>query len=157
MGRIKILEADIRKEEKNIKDYCDKWELWDKLAQIEDEEKRDKIAGILAGREWGDYTHPRTGEKTYLYHFADENAKDRLTGLELRELWLANNPEHINESRFIKHCRLRLAYENQMLEAAGGRAAPLFQSRRNKGRYSPIDNQKQIALTRTGQNRKDEK
>jgi len=48
----------------------------------------------------------------------------RLTPKEYAELYLkkARNPDQYN-SRWAKHLELRLAYENQMLEAQGGRAA----------------------------------
>lgn len=126
MGRIKELESAIRKSEKSRKEYEDCRALWLETAGMEDGEKKTTRAKLLAYVEHGhDYTHPRTGKKTYLYDLADatELNPDPLSGAETCALWLAKHGELAPEGPWLTHYRNRLAYENQMLEAQGGRAA----------------------------------
>lgn len=126
MGRIKELEADIRRVEKSRNEYTARRDAWLACAAMTDTEAQDKAAARLAYFEHGDFVHPRTGRKTYLYaHCKDdtENNPDPLNGAELCALWLAENGPLGAEGDWLTHYRLRLAYENQMLEAQGGRAA----------------------------------
>lgn len=151
MGRIKVIEADLRKEEKGIKEYCDRFQLWQDVANETDKDLQDALAKKLAYITHGDYTHPRTGQTTYLYALSkgcpgfnplvnggdyrgtvccicgetedEHDDNDPLNGAELAALWLEGRSEPETESRYSRHLKLRLAYENQMLEAQGGRAA----------------------------------
>ena len=133
MGRIKILEADLRKSEKSGKDYKKRFEMWGKVSEQETPEKAFKLAYALSnsGDEWGKYHHPRKESEsdyvkengTSLYSLLTHEP-DPITGLEAAALWLGFNGEPIEGGgRWSNHRRLRLAYENQMLESQGGRAA----------------------------------
>lgn len=119
MGRIKELEAAIRKHESDHEKRLNCFKRWRDVAKIEDIEKQNKLAKHLADYEHGDYTHPVTGEEKSLYRLAEE-----LTGKQIAELWLSRHSEPtLDGDEWLTHYRLRLAYEHQMLEAQGGRAA----------------------------------
>ncbi len=126
MGRIKELESAIRKIEKSRSDYFDKYARWVVCSEMTDTEAQTKRAIVLAYVEHGDYLHPRSGRKSYLYDHArreEGRTDDPLTGAELCALWLNNNGKPaVEEGDWLTHYRLRLSYENQMLEAQGGRA-----------------------------------
>lgn len=138
MGRIKELEAQIRKMETNNKEYKKRFEMWRKIVDCEDAEKAHKWAYALAnmGGDYGhDYPHPRQAEfpaehietklnrKCGLWHWLSIDCNP-ITGHEAAILWLSDHPAPIEGGgRWLNHYRLRLAYENQMLEAQGGRAA----------------------------------
>ena len=136
MGRIKEIEASLRKYEKAAAEYATKYGLWVKVPTIQNTEEAHKAAYYLAntgGTGWG-YKHPRPEnvseyirEKgTSIYSLMTDD-DDPITGHEAAQLWLASatDPETPNTAskRVINHLKLRLAYENQMLEAQGGRAA----------------------------------
>ncbi len=124
MGRIKELETDIRRAEKSRNEYTACFERWKACADMTDTEEQTKRALSLAYLEHGDYTHPRTGKRTYLFaHTKAEESPDPLNGAELCALWLSRHSELGEEGEWLTHYRLRLAYELQMLEAQGGRAA----------------------------------
>lgn len=124
MGRIKELEADVRKCEKSRNEYAAKFAAWTACAAMTDASAQTALAQKLAYVEHGDYKHPRTGRKSYLYDFAraDDRETDPLNGAELCALWLSHHGPLAPEGDWLTHYRLRLAYENQMLEAQGGRA-----------------------------------
>lgn len=124
MGRIKEIEANIRRVEKTRNGYAESYNRWTAVAAITDTEKQNALALRCAYVEHGDYTHPRTGRKSYLYDLGNkERSEDPLNGAELCALWLAKHRPLDGEGDWLTHYRLRLAYENQMLEAQGGRAA----------------------------------
>lgn len=126
MGRIKEIEAAIRRAEKGRDDYTASRNRWLACSAMEPGEAQDKRAAALAYIENGEYIHPRTGRKSYLYDFAraeEGREADPLNGAELCALYLARHGELAEEGPWLKHYRLRLAYENQMLEAQGSRAA----------------------------------
>lgn len=127
MGRIKELEALIRGVEKTRANYESSRNRWLACVAMTDTEKQDRIALTLAYVEHGDYTHPRTGRESYLYDLGrnddGQREPDPLSGAELCALYLAKHGELGPESEWLTHYRMRLAYENQMLEAQGGRAA----------------------------------
>jgi len=125
MGRIKEIEADIRRVEKSRAEYADTFARWTHVAGMTDTEKQNALALKCAYIEHGDYTHPRTGKKSYLYDLCspDGRSEDPLTGAEVAALWLSRHGPLAEEGDWLTHYRLRLAYETQMLEAQGGRAA----------------------------------
>jgi hypothetical protein len=132
MGRIKTIEAELRGIEKTRAENAQRFETWRKIAAMTDADKQTEIAERFAGIGYGKdgYKHPRTGAKGSLWDFLRKDATDRLTGAEAAALYLASHTDPLspawNETRladWAKHCQLRLAYENQMLEAQGGRAA----------------------------------
>jgi hypothetical protein len=137
MGRIKILEAEIRKAEKRRADYAADRQRWLDCAAITDAAEQTKRATLLANYESGtrDYPHPRPDEVTRAYYrehgaslwslLTMHNGEDGqpITGAEACALYLSTHPEIAGEGDWLTHYRLRLAYENQMMQAAGGRAA----------------------------------
>lgn len=128
MGRIKELESEIRKAEKNRAEYVERRQCWIDCAAMTDATEQTKRALILAGleRSWYEYTHPRTSKKASLWHhMKHESETDKITGAEACALYLAKFGELSSEGDWLTHYRLRLAYEMQMMEAAGGRAGVL--------------------------------
>jgi hypothetical protein len=137
MGRIKTIEAELRKTRASLEEWRAKWLKWQKCAAIEDAEKQTVYARHLANflHESG-FTHPKTGkENCSMWGMLDpdrENAvlfgsdAEPITGKEACALFFARYPnEPKTESDWTRHLELRLAYENQMIEAQGGRAASL--------------------------------
>jgi len=130
MGRIKKIEADQRKAEKNAGEYSALWTLWQKVKAETDPEKALKLATYAANIGFGgfDYQHPRNADRptTSLWSLLTDE-REPITGHEAAALWLegrrAPDDPTSNSARMIEHYKLRLAYENQMLEAQGGRAA----------------------------------
>jgi hypothetical protein len=123
MGRIKELEKHIRASEKARAEYAGKFGEWQRIAAMADTAKQNALARQMAYYEHGDFIHPRTGKKSYLFdHARAEEGRnaDPLTGAELAALWLSENKPLCAEGDWLTHYRLRLAYENQMLAAAGG-------------------------------------
>lgn len=127
MGRIKVIEAELRKYTKARDEYATKYNRWLACSEMTDTPQQDALARKLAYVEHGDYIHPRTGRKSYLYdHAVIEEGRndDALTGAELCALWLSRHSAPSDkQGAWETHYNLRLAYENQMLEAQGGRAA----------------------------------
>lgn len=125
MGRIKELEAAIRKAEKSREEYNANRRRWLKIADSGPSDALEAFALQAAYLERGDYTHPRTGKKSYLYDLATESESnpDPLKAKELAALYLARHPALEGEGPWLRHYRLRLDYEHQMLEAQGSRAA----------------------------------
>lgn len=137
MGRIKILEAEIRKAEKDAKEYTEKqqtkWDIWAGVAGI-----REKL---LLPYGWQYTAHrlnmkepTREQLKVIAASCAAEGDRDTQKAIEAGTLapeaaaaaFLAENPtrpaEFVACGRWFDHAKLRLAYESQMLEAEGGRA-----------------------------------
>lgn len=139
MGRIKELEADLRKTDAEIAEYTRKFKYWTKVAAIEDPEKQTEAARMVAGRFnfWSEYVNPHTGQKESLWKLLDpkptygtEVPHPTVTGKQAAEFYFSDHmdPESpkFQETRWMdwkRHYELRIAYENQMIEAAGGRAA----------------------------------
>lgn len=120
MGRIKTLEADLRKVRSELEAYAARFAKWREVAAMTDAAKQLQVANILAGYEHGDFTHPHTGKEVSLYRIAETEG---VTGAQVAEIWLKDRGEPATETDWTRHLTLRLAYENQMLEAQGGRAA----------------------------------
>ncbi len=132
MGRIKEIEADMRREEKTRTEWAEKWRMWQKIAAMTDPAEQFKAAQTFAGYGYSshDYTHPRSGRKGSLWDLMRDGSPDQLTAPEACALYFAahtspDSPEweQTHLADWINHYKLRLAYENQMIEAAGGRAA----------------------------------
>ena len=136
MGRIKEIEANKRKLEKGAAKYETLFKRWQSVQAFQDPENAHKTAQTLANyfEHGSEYKHPRPeGRNEYerehgtsLYSLLTSE-QDPITGHEAAALWLERHRE-INDpngrtARWLKHLDLRLAYENQMLEAVGGRAA----------------------------------
>jgi hypothetical protein len=138
MGRIKEIEADIRRCEKSRSEYRELLDTWRKVQAIEDPQTQTEVARKLSGYLSGyhKHQHPRpetvtspyiqkNGASLYeLLHMVErEDGTSDITGAEACALFFATHPELGEEGDWLTHYRLRLAYEEQMLEAQGGRAA----------------------------------
>ena len=155
MGRIKEIESAIRKAEKSREEYnAARWR-WLQCSEMMPGDEQDKRAAALAYVEHGEYVHPRTGKKTYLFDLIrpdDERNPDPLSGAEICALYLARHGELEAEGPWLTHYRLRLAYEQQMLEAQGGRAGAvemipggwLISGKPGYRRYRSGDEERQI-------------
>lgn len=133
MGRIKTIEAEERKAKKIADDFALEWGRWVRVLNESDPVKQTELARHLSGTvsAWGKFPHPRDESRTEtLWDLLREEKPDPITGAEAAELWIGEHcpPDHeafrdTPNQRFLRHCQLRLAYENQMLQAEGGRAA----------------------------------
>lgn len=147
MGRIKELEAAIRKAEADRAKYGETFKRWQAIAAITDPAEQTKAALEWCGvwNSWSEYPHPRpqdvaaainatghpraaemsdlyTTRKTSLYTLLTAEYAP-ITGAEACALYFSNHSELAGEGPWLTHYRLRLAYETQMMEAQGGRAA----------------------------------
>lgn len=132
MGRIKTIEADLRKELKWLEEYRAKHARWTATAAEQDAEKAHKMAYHMANcyDHSYDYQHPRPESMpshmrergTSLYSLLTLEV-DPITGHEAAAMWLAVHSEPKESTQYSRHLELRLAYERQMLEAQGGRLA----------------------------------
>ncbi len=148
MGRIKTIEAEIRAAEKSRDEYAKRYSDISKLATWpESEENTEKICAYFGrlcslGREYMHprpddlraaitaAEHPRAEQMIELYTTRKDDIYSMMTseyapvtGAEACALWLSDHDEPAGEGRHLAHLRLRLEYENQMLEEQGGRAA----------------------------------
>ncbi|MDX9972243.1 MAG: DUF3560 domain-containing protein [FCB group bacterium] len=155
MGRIKKIEAEIRKIEKDSTDATIKsqliWDIWNSIAgnsklivlracgyalqnaeikpagegeRYTVDQCRLGMALMMVNNVHAEYGSERyKTQKTTLAQLANGTLTPEAAAKE----WLSNHPERPadwnGEGRWINHLRLRLAYENQMLEAQGGRLA----------------------------------
>jgi len=132
MGRIKTLEAELRKCRAGIEERKSIWQGWQKIAAITDPAEQTKAAVWFAGHAhtWADYMHPRPDKcreyyrtnATSLYSLLTDE-RDPITGAEACAFYFSDHSELTEETDWTTHLTLRLAYENQMIEAQGGRAA----------------------------------
>jgi len=138
MGRIKELEAELRKREKSRLEWLDTWNAWEKAAQMTDAAQQFRVVSTLAGfLHTYDWQHPRPETITNA-HIAKTGQSSLSTLLELVRNGYGSSDVTPTEacamfferyttrpsleSDWILHLRLRISYENQMLEAQGGRA-----------------------------------
>jgi hypothetical protein len=140
MGRIKEIEAELRGEEKAQAEAVRRWAAWEKVLTLPDlpesSEAWDMAHNIAnASNEGPYYQHPEPDQVTEyarahgssLWDLLTNSTGRRITGHEAARIYLGrwkhpDDPGN-NLNRWINHHRLRLAYEHQMLEAQGGRAA----------------------------------
>jgi primosomal replication protein N len=144
MGRIKTIEAELRKAEKNREEYSAHFRMIRTIAADPDKAAASYLAASpysetledatcslcehIAGH--GKHRNPANLEAPagyYCEHMEGDNPPT-LAGYAARYLETHTAPdseayEETSNARFINHCKLRLAYESQMLEAQGGRAA----------------------------------
>jgi hypothetical protein len=135
MGRIKELEAEIRKCEKSREDYDTTRARWVAIQAMPDGDEKTSRALYLAGAGGyiHDYLHPRPEEVTNahvrekgsslwsLLNLERDGYGKPITAAEACALWLDRHPEQGEEGSWLTHYRNRLAYENAMIEAQGGR------------------------------------
>jgi hypothetical protein len=146
MGRIKVIEAELRGAEKTREQNRAAYENIQKIAAdpagaVESIEKRyypgdtakaaQAVVDSFMG--YGEHRHPRHPERVgYVSRLMNPENGDPATVADFAAAYLAKYAapgtpgwENTWTGRTIRHLRLRLAYENQMLEAQGGRAAML--------------------------------
>ena len=153
MGRIKTIEAEIRGAEKTNKEAAERYAWVRSIAadpaaavvayaprcpryyigkEPEPEtaaETFQRVAVSLADSivgTVGHIQHPRKPDLAgYVSALMIENQPDPLTLADVCAWYLSRHadPATGGEGRWLRHLRLRLEYENQMLEAQGGRAA----------------------------------
>jgi hypothetical protein len=132
MGRIKTLESELRKYEGSLANQRKVWAAYCKLREMEAGEAQTaavlRFVGSLSGMSV--YLHPRAaglvnpymrGNPVSLYSLMTCEA-DPITGAEALALWFSDHSEP-GAGPWFRHYEMRLAYEHQMLEAQGGRAA----------------------------------
>jgi hypothetical protein len=139
MGRIKVLEAELRKNDKDHEEYAAKYRRVQEWA-----EDPDTIVGLLARRFYGgdkekgeevvcdevqgygkhNNPHPDATDSTPGYRFEHLRSDHPPTAEHYIRRWLRthHDPEAMPRP-WAEHIKLRIAYETQMLEAQGGRAA----------------------------------
>ncbi len=127
MGRIKKLESELRSIEKDKKGYEATYSKWEKILDMEDAEKQTEVARVFSGFGYGGwiYEDPTRddGYKTCLYSLLDDK---KITGAEAAKMYLEKHTHPLKCTwRGLHHLKLRLEYENQMLEAQGGRAGQM--------------------------------
>ncbi len=145
MGRIKTIEAELRKERAEIEERARNWRNWCKLRDIADPESQTKLVRQYVGNthQWSEYAHPRpldviaavkasgheraealaelySTRKTGIYSLMSADYAP-ITGAEACALFFSDHREPATENAWTQHHTLRLRYENQMLEAQGGR------------------------------------
>lgn len=137
MGRIKTLEAELRKAEAD-------WTAWHarraQIAEIaadpagavaslaarlyggdEDKAARSLMEHIAGHGEHRNPAPSAPAEAPKAYLFAHLKSEHPPTVKDYADRYLARHPEPEGDSEFVQHLKLRLAYEWQMLEAQGGR------------------------------------
>lgn len=137
MGRIKVLEADLRKRQKDQVEWIAEWErtveiaadpapwvarIMERYDKTQQEAEKD-VAEVVLGS-CAKLAHPRNGnpEKKYIFELIKD--PDPVTLADFCAIWQAKYPMRpSDETQWSQHLKLRLAYERQMLEAQGGRAA----------------------------------
>lgn len=145
MGRIKTLEAELRKCRAGLDEYSKLWRDMQKLAAMTDATKQTELVLHYVGSRsiWADYKHPRPAQiaatiratgharaeelaelystrETSLYTMMSAEYEP-ITGAEACALFFSDHREPKQETSWTTHLTLRLAYENQMLAAQGGR------------------------------------
>lgn len=129
MGRIKTIEAELRRMEKGLSEYAAEWQRWSDVEAITDREQQTELAKRLAYLDHGyHYAHPVTGKpeqslERLMAPRDPETDGAPISGELAVRLWLDRHHEPKAETEWTAHLKLRLAYEHQMLEAQGGRAA----------------------------------
>lgn len=133
MGRIKTIEAELRKAEKARAEWVTRWERVAPVAADPSEllayftakhdEAERRVVDYLFGSCF-QMVHPRNGNPARRYVFELMGDPDPVTLAEFCAHWQACNPSKPSEdTRHLRHLRNRIAYEMQMVEAQGGRAA----------------------------------
>lgn len=136
MGRIKTIEAELRKCRASLEEYGKLWRDFEKLAAIADPEQQTKtVRAYLGARHvWAEYMHPRLDtvtnprlkeHPTSLYTLITMTetgyGTSDITGAEACTLFFSDHAAPKTDTDWTTHLELRRAYENQMLAAAGGR------------------------------------
>jgi len=125
MRRIKGLEADMRKHQRNVKEAEDYLAAWEKCSQIEDSEKQLKMARIIAGGRCGLTLRRKEGDdptwtsRCTPYDVLREEPSRFFVPRTLDEIFEAAREAYplsiAHQTRWIEHYENRLSYERAML------------------------------------------
>lgn len=127
MGRIKVLEAELRAKVERYEKAAKLFDVLSDIRAITDLEKRDKMVLEFFGhvsmhREYPHPDHPEEVHSIYV-HLTSEQRR-HITSEEALAMYFSDHSRpDIENNDWANHYKLRLTYENQMLEAQGGRAA----------------------------------
>ena len=136
MGRIKELEAQLRKSQSSLDEYAKLFHDFEKIAAMTDAAKQVEILRrYLDTRNLhAEYMHPRpdtvtnarlkthaTSLSTLLSMTRYGYGSDDITGAEACALFFSNHSAPTTDTAWTRHLKLRLAYERQMLGEQGGR------------------------------------
>lgn len=126
MGRIKELEAALRKYNEALAERIARRDKWREIATTADAEQQTTLATLWAGcvASRHEFTHPRTGKAASLYSLLTDSV-DPITGAQAAVLYLEAFGEIPTAGAWTTHYQMRLAYERQMMAAQGGRAGEL--------------------------------
>jgi hypothetical protein len=123
MGRIKEIETEINRAEKEHKQSLAIWNTWLSAKDCKDPAKKTKLVNLLVDNcnVRAKYRHPRNGKTGSLYSLA-QDPQDPITTDEILDLYFQYNREPTLENdEWYRHQKLRLNYEHQMLEDQGSR------------------------------------
>lgn len=127
MGRIKTIEKELRAK---VEFYEKATRLFDKavaLCDITDPQEQTARVRQFFGNvtSYRNYPHPDHPEERHsLYTHMTSERRRKISGKEALDLYLSDRTRpDVENNEWANHYKLRLAYENQMLEAQGGRAA----------------------------------
>jgi len=126
MGRIKKIETDERRQARSLEESQDWFDRWEQVRDETDVDRQNNNAKFLAGagtQYQSDYQHPRHDRQAPLYSLMDVDDADPITGAEAAALYFSKHAQRPEPGEWLAHYRNRIAYETQMLEAQGGRAA----------------------------------
>lgn len=132
MGRIKELETSLRRCVEAIAEGRARWQAWKHIESITEPGEQTAAAirytGGSSAADHG-FMHPRAETQTNAYYRENKTSlyslltcADPITGAEACALYFGRYSEPGDSTEWSRHLELRLAYENQMLEAQGGRA-----------------------------------
>lgn len=125
MGRIKLLEAELRKHKSETERRLQIWQMWKSIEATADADKQTKAARLFVGSVSmsGNYPHPDNGHEASIYCHMTTETRRQITGAEACAMYFSDHREPVEDNEWSTHYKLRLEYETQMLEAQGGRAA----------------------------------
>jgi hypothetical protein len=125
MGRIKILEAELRAMQARYDKSTEIHNALLDLKEIADPVKQTELVKLFFGQIsiHREYAHPDDPQHvTSLYCHLTTERRRQITGAEALALYFSDHSRpDIENNDWATHYKLRLAYENQMLAAQGGR------------------------------------
>jgi hypothetical protein len=127
MGRLKILEAELRAKVEHYEKAARLFDVAVSLYEIAEPEEQTRQALQFFGNitSYRDYPHPDNADERHsIYAHLTSERRRKITGKEALDLYLSDRQRpDVNDNEWAQHYKLRIAYENQMLEAQGGRAS----------------------------------
>lgn len=125
MGRIKELESLLRKKEAVYGEALKWFKVAETLKDITDPDDQTLLVVKFFGRitSYREYPHPDSPLEVHsIYTHLTSERRRKITGREALEMYFSDHGSpDIENNDWANHYKLRLAYENQMLAAQGGR------------------------------------